>query len=315
MPLYNAGKFLRQTLDSVVAQTFKDWEISAFEGNSTDDTVAILKEYQAKHPNIHWVSGPSESAYYAILEAYKGAHADYIMVLCASDGYINDQWIEKCVAKLDEDPELSLVWGIPFEIFEGSDEKKPHFMYSRFLSDKKSGSAFSVIKRVLSKIDIKNPASILGFIRKINPTRAKAFGNIIRKSAPPQKRAWFSYWLETGTIFPDGNMCFSRKVFDECMSPYASGSGEPGDWMDFFYSFNAKGYLSYCISEPANLTLVNKGSISDSWAWYNDKVRKAYYTKLDALRKRLGDGAGKIMFKDRLGRGVGKYDDTFSSTT
>jgi len=50
MPAYNGERFIREALDSVLAQTFKDFEIIVVNDGSTDGTLAILKEYKRKHP-------------------------------------------------------------------------------------------------------------------------------------------------------------------------------------------------------------------------------------------------------------------------
>ena len=43
IPVYNSAKYLRECLDSVVAQTFSDWEMIAVDDGSVDDSPAILK--------------------------------------------------------------------------------------------------------------------------------------------------------------------------------------------------------------------------------------------------------------------------------
>ena len=46
IPIYNTDKYLRQCLDSVINQTFKDIEIIVVNDGSTDNSVNIIKEYQ-----------------------------------------------------------------------------------------------------------------------------------------------------------------------------------------------------------------------------------------------------------------------------
>lgn len=57
---YNGSKYLRKQLDSVVNQSHKSWEIFVSDDGSTDDTLAILKEYQDKigEDKFHVQAGP-----------------------------------------------------------------------------------------------------------------------------------------------------------------------------------------------------------------------------------------------------------------
>lgn len=48
MPLYNAEKFLNETLDSILQQTFTDYELLCINDASNDQTVNIVNEYKKK---------------------------------------------------------------------------------------------------------------------------------------------------------------------------------------------------------------------------------------------------------------------------
>lgn len=50
MPTYNCGKYILESIDSVLAQTITDWELQIVDDCSTDDTQEILKPYLE---NIH----------------------------------------------------------------------------------------------------------------------------------------------------------------------------------------------------------------------------------------------------------------------
>jgi len=50
--LYNSQKYIHNTLDSVIAQTYQDTEIIVVDDKSKDDSVSIIKEYIKKHANI-----------------------------------------------------------------------------------------------------------------------------------------------------------------------------------------------------------------------------------------------------------------------
>ena len=48
VPVYNAEKFLHCCIDSVLTQTYTDFELLLIDGGSTDSSVAICDEYAAK---------------------------------------------------------------------------------------------------------------------------------------------------------------------------------------------------------------------------------------------------------------------------
>lgn len=52
MPCYNAEKYIEETLESVLAQTFKDFEIILIDDGSTDSTKEIIDKYAEKYNNI-----------------------------------------------------------------------------------------------------------------------------------------------------------------------------------------------------------------------------------------------------------------------
>ena len=53
MPVYNRAKYVRQAIDSVLAQTFTDYELIAVDDGSTDGSVEILEDAAAARPKRH----------------------------------------------------------------------------------------------------------------------------------------------------------------------------------------------------------------------------------------------------------------------
>ena len=51
VPSYNNGHFLRERIDSILNQSFQDFELIFLDDCSTDNSVAILREYEA-HPRV-----------------------------------------------------------------------------------------------------------------------------------------------------------------------------------------------------------------------------------------------------------------------
>ncbi len=110
-PSLNHGRFLRETIESILAQDFTDYEHIVVDGGSTDNTAEILKEY----PHIRWIS-EKETDSNAIVEAFRKAFAlsrgRYIIQCCVSDGFLSKNWFRACAETLDGDDEISLVWGL-----------------------------------------------------------------------------------------------------------------------------------------------------------------------------------------------------------
>jgi glycosyltransferase involved in cell wall biosynthesis len=116
-PSLNHGRFLRQTIESVAAQTFRSFEHIVVDGGSTDDTVKILKEF----PHLRWVSERDEHVIEAYQKALSMARGRYIIQCCVSDGFLDPNWFKKCVDVLEKDDEVSLVWGFAQTMSEEGD--------------------------------------------------------------------------------------------------------------------------------------------------------------------------------------------------
>lgn len=86
MPTYNCGKYIVDSIESVINQTITDWEIYVVDDCSTDNTAEILKPYLDRYPNIHYYAlekncGPAV----ARTEAIKRAKGKYIAFLDSDD--------------------------------------------------------------------------------------------------------------------------------------------------------------------------------------------------------------------------------------
>ena len=116
-PSLNHGRFLRQTIESVAAQTFRSFEHIVVDGGSTDGSVEILKKF----PHLRWVSERDEHVVEAYEKAFAMARGRYIIQCCVSDGFLDPNWFRKCVEVLEKDDEVSLVWGFAQAMSEEGD--------------------------------------------------------------------------------------------------------------------------------------------------------------------------------------------------
>ena len=94
VPVYNTSQFLHQCVDSLINQTWKDVEFIFVDDGSTDDSVAILKEYQKSDARIKVLEQENMHAGVARNNGMKQATGKYIIFL-DSDDYFDLTLLER----------------------------------------------------------------------------------------------------------------------------------------------------------------------------------------------------------------------------
>jgi len=103
IPVYNAEKYISKCLESVINQTFKDFEVLCINDCSKDSSLKILEEYSKKDKRINIIN--NEKNLGAALTRNKGiesAKGEYIYFLDADD-YIDEDYLEKMVEKIEKE--------------------------------------------------------------------------------------------------------------------------------------------------------------------------------------------------------------------
>ena len=89
LPVYNVEKYLSECLDSIINQTLKDIEIICVNDGSTDNSLAILKEYASKDTRIKIIDKENEGLGYTRKVGLNNATGEYIL-FCDSDDYYSE---------------------------------------------------------------------------------------------------------------------------------------------------------------------------------------------------------------------------------
>ena len=89
LPIYNVEKYLSQCLDSIVNQTFKDFECICVNDGSTDNSLSILKEYASKDNRIKIINQEHKEASAARNAGLKNTCCQYITFVDSDD------WVDK----------------------------------------------------------------------------------------------------------------------------------------------------------------------------------------------------------------------------
>ena len=82
---YNAAKTLPTALDSVLYQTFQDWECIIVDGASKDNTIEIVKSYVERDIRFRYISEPDKGIYDAFNKGWKMAKGEWIYYLGEDD--------------------------------------------------------------------------------------------------------------------------------------------------------------------------------------------------------------------------------------
>lgn len=89
IPIYNVDKYLKQCLDSILAQTFQNFEIICIDDGSVDNSFEILKEYKQKDNRFTILQQPHKGASEARNQGIKLAKGKYILFLDSDDYFEN----------------------------------------------------------------------------------------------------------------------------------------------------------------------------------------------------------------------------------
>lgn len=109
---YNNAEGLRKTMESVLKQTYRDFECIIVDGGSSDGSVPIVKAYEEKiianrvnnqtqYPLISWVSEPDNGIYDAMNRGIRKAKGEYTLMLNSGDYLVDEYVLERIMPELD----------------------------------------------------------------------------------------------------------------------------------------------------------------------------------------------------------------------
>ena len=90
MPTYNCAKFIGKTIESVIAQTYENWELIIVDDCSKDNTEEVVSKYKDNRIKYHRLENNSGAAV-ARTEAMKKARGSYMSFLDSDDLWKKDK--------------------------------------------------------------------------------------------------------------------------------------------------------------------------------------------------------------------------------
>jgi len=123
--VYNGEKYLEQTIQSVINQSYDNVEYIVIDGGSTDGTLDIVKKYV--HAIDYWVSEPDKGIYDAMNKGISIFSGDWINFMNAGDTFLSENTVENIIGQVINRKECEVIYGrvlMKFQSFEKKSRTK-----------------------------------------------------------------------------------------------------------------------------------------------------------------------------------------------
>ena len=110
LPVYNGDHFLEQTLDLLLAQSLREFELAITDNGSTDRTQEICRAYAGRDERVRYYrSDENRGATWNFNRAFTLTHSEYFK-WSAHDDLCEPSFLERCVSALDAQPHAVLAY-------------------------------------------------------------------------------------------------------------------------------------------------------------------------------------------------------------
>lgn len=164
IPNYNHARYLPLRIESILNQTFHDFELIILDDKSTDESVELIKHYKALHPEIiiSLNEKNSGSPFYQWFKGINLAQGDLIWI-AESDDYADPNFIKILVQSLIQHPKVGLAYSRSI-IIDKDGQVHPRFKSKtvmRWQEDFTGNGVDEVVNYISKKNTIPNASAVL----------------------------------------------------------------------------------------------------------------------------------------------------------
>lgn len=123
IPSYNQGAYIRDAIDSCLAQDYRPLEVLIIDGASTDSTLDVLHQYDHV-PEVTWISEKDKGVAYAVNNGLASAKGELAGIQCSDDAYLPGA-VSQAVDQLLKSPEIGLVYSDWIYVNAAGKEPRP----------------------------------------------------------------------------------------------------------------------------------------------------------------------------------------------
>lgn len=117
IPNLNGAGWLRDSIESVYAQTMQDFELIVIDNASTDESLAIARSYQGR-PGYTLIENDHNTGFsYAVNQGIRRARGEYV-ALFNNDAFAEPEWLAELIRTADADPRIFAVSSLMIRHFE-----------------------------------------------------------------------------------------------------------------------------------------------------------------------------------------------------
>ncbi|MGP8214410.1 MAG: glycosyltransferase family 2 protein [Bacteroidia bacterium] len=109
VPCFNNGEYLAETLDSILGQTYSDWECIIIDDGSTDDSHNVAEKYVQKDTRFKYIYQENKGVSNARNNAIRNSTGKYILPLDGDDK-ISPGYLKEAIEILESDKSIKLVY-------------------------------------------------------------------------------------------------------------------------------------------------------------------------------------------------------------
>jgi glycosyltransferase involved in cell wall biosynthesis len=120
IPNYNHARYLRQRIDTVLSQSFQDFDVILMDDCSTDDSRTVIAEYASDaRIRIELNDKNSGSTFRQWNKGVRASRGEYIWI-AESDDYADEKFLEQLVAALDAEPQACFAYCRSWRVDDGN---------------------------------------------------------------------------------------------------------------------------------------------------------------------------------------------------
>ena len=281
LPVHNGERFIRETLDSIVGQSFKDLEIVISDNASSDGTAVICEEYAHKDGRIRYVRNMKNIGlaknFNRVVELATGEY----FKLANADDQCSPDLVSQCVGVLDRHPEVVLCYG-KTTLIDGEGRTLREYEDGLNL---RSASVTERFRQVLMRVRLVN---VLQGVMRVEPLRRTA----LLDSYVGADIVLVAELALRGQFYELPERLFRRRIHGEAFSGKASYEDQQEAWepgtgrrIDLYFSRHYLGYLRAVARAP--LPIATKLQLAAVVARRGIRARRELVRELfDGLRQK-----------------------------